>query len=179
MHDSWIPSIMVRYRRINRQLDSIFGSRLCVRQNHLLGHRLTRARAGGQDVRLVALGDGERVALVPVEGDFAAERVLVGAGAENLAISGVRHVGVDELTDRAARLESGVQGQPWFRPQETVLDFAFDFRLDLGILDVQEARDKRLIVVQHFSEHTERVHKTPHMYSATTAHISWDMFAGR
>ena len=67
----------------------------------------------------------------------------------------------DEVANRAAGLECRVEGEPRLRPHQPVRDLLLNFFQHVRVADVQEALDKRLVVVEHIPEDTKSVHVTP------------------
>lgn len=76
-----------------------------------------------------------------------------------LPSAGPRPASASQFGDGAAGLERGVQRQPRLGPEQTVGDLLFDLAADLVVLDLQEALDEVLVVVQDLVEDTERVHE--------------------
>ncbi|MGP5389083.1 hypothetical protein ACTXMO_04105 [Glutamicibacter arilaitensis] len=65
---------------------------------------------------------------------------------------------VDEFSDGTARLERGIEREPWIWPLPSLATLLFDGLSNAAVLDVHEAFTERTVAVDHFVSNAERVH---------------------
>src|SRR4029453_11795339 len=127
---------------------------------HQIAQALARTRTGGQHVAPPDPSSLDRLTLVPVQREWRPQALFWTAlDPEDVAAALVEQAVIDQLVDRAARLEARVERKPRIRPAEAALQLLVDVGADPLVPDLEEPSGKLLVVVDQTITNPEHVQR--------------------